>query len=98
MKVYITRRGQADYVTDAPTVADAIVRFWLTTGEQPKPSYRVHFGRKRQSRVVSAAVCYWILKAEMRSALSSVIQETTSAEKYQAFCDTVIQAGTLLGD
>jgi hypothetical protein len=96
LKVYIRNRGQIDYVTDAPTVADAIVRFWQVTREIPKPSYRVHFGRKRQSRVVSSAVCYWILENDMRRALSAVIQETTSTEKYLAFCETVIHAGTLL--
>ena len=96
MKVYITRRGQADYVVDAPNVGSAIVRFWLATGELPKPTYRIHHGRRRQSRVISAAVGYWLLKLEMRSALSSVIEETTSAEKYRAFCETVITAGRLL--
>ena len=96
MKVYITRRGQADYVVDAPTVGAAIVRFWLATGELPRASYRIHHGRRRQGRTISSAVAYWILASEMQPILRGVIQETATTSQYEQFCDHIITAGTLL--
>lgn len=97
MKLYITRRGKSDFIVDAPTVADAIVSYWIATGETPKPSYRVHEGRRRKTRVVSSAVAYWALEPDMRSALSAVIRETATQSQIDQFNDTVITAADLLG-
>ena len=96
MKVYICRRGQADFVTDVPTVGAAIVRFWMATGELPRASYRIHHGRRRQSRVVSSAVGYWLLSVEMQPILRGVIAEVSSTSQYEQFCEHIITAGTLL--
>ena len=95
MKVYITRRGQPDFVVDARNVGDGIIKLWMT-GEQPKPSYRVHHGRRRQGRQVSAAVAYWLLASEMRPLLRGVIEENATASQYQQFCEHITTAGTLL--
>lgn len=97
MKVYITRRGRPDFVVDAPTIADAIIAYWLATGETPKPSYRVHFGRRRKSRIVSSAIAYWALESDMRSVLSQVIRETATQSQIDQFNETVIITAELLG-
>jgi hypothetical protein len=95
MKVYITRRGLPDFVVDAPNVGAGIVRLWMT-GEQPRATYRVHHGRRRQGRTISSAVAYWLLASEMRPLLRDVIEENSSPSQYQQFCENITTAGTLL--
>lgn len=97
MKLYIVRRGHPDFVVDAQNVGDGIIKFWQSTRELPKASYRVHHGRRRQGRQVSAAVAYWLLSIEMRPLLRGVIEETATASQYQEFCENITTAGTLLG-
>ena len=97
MKVYITRRGKTDFVVDADTIGDAIVSYWYATKEMPKPSYRVHSGRRRKSRVVSSAVAYWRLDSDMRSSLYDVLEATTTDSQFENFCEHAVTAGTLLG-
>lgn len=97
MKVYITRRGRPDFICDCPTIADGIVTYWKATAETPKASYRIHEGRRRRSRVVSAAVAYWSLGADMRTLLSAVIRETATQSQIDTFNETVITAAELLG-
>ena len=97
MKLYITRRGQPDFVVECDSIADGIVRYWFATGATPKPTYRVHFGRRRTSRVVSSAICYWYLAAAMRGPLYAVLEETTSESQFSEFCETAIEAANLLG-
>jgi hypothetical protein len=57
----------------------------------------VHFGRRRQSRVVSSAIAYWQLSVEMRSALVAVIEEQSTPQQYRDYCEIIITAGHLLG-
>ena len=97
MKLYICCRGKSDFVVDAPTIAAGIVSYWMTTGETPRPEYRVHFGRRWKSRVVSSAVAYWALESDMRSALSAVIRETATQSQIDQFNENVITAAELLG-
>jgi hypothetical protein len=97
MKVYICRRGKPDFVCHADTVADAIICLWLVTRELPKASYRVHFGRRRQSRTVSSAVAYWRLDDEMRSRLYDVLESTSTETQFGDFCEIAVQAALLLG-
>jgi len=97
MKVYICRRGRPDFICQSPTVADAIITYWLATGETPKASYRVHHGRKRQARRVSSAIAYWRLGDVMRSRLYDVLQETATDSQFNEFCEIAVQAGSLLG-
>jgi hypothetical protein len=97
MKVYITRRGQADFVVDAPTIADAIVSFWFASKETPKASYRIHSGRRRKTRVVSSAIAYWRLDEDMRSSLYNVLEENATERQFTNFCEHAVTAGSLLG-
>jgi len=97
MKVYICRRGRPDFICQSPTVADAIITYWLATGETPKASYRVHHGRRRQARRVSSAIAYWRLGEGMRSLLCDVLKEQSTADAYAAFCEQVLEASRLLG-
>jgi len=97
MKVYIVRRGHPDFAVDAPTIADAIVIYWMTTKETPKASYRVHHGRRRQSKNISSAVAYWRLDAKLKSRLFAVLEETATEKQFTKFCDTAVQAASLLG-
>jgi len=92
------RRGKPDFVCHAPTIADAIICYWFATGATPKPSYRVHFGRRRKAKVVSAAIAYWSLRSDMRSSLCQVIKETTTPQQFNEFCEITIQAAELLGN
>jgi hypothetical protein len=97
MKVYLLRRGKPDFVCHAPTIAAAIICYWFATKELPKPSYRVHFGRRRQSRVVSSAVAYWRLDDDMRSKLYDVLEANSTEKQFNEFCELTIQAAELLG-
>ena len=97
MKTYIIRRGQPDFVTDAKTIADSIIALWMTTGETPKASYRVHHGRRRQARTVSSAVAYWRLSASLQGPLYAVLEENSTDKQFTEFCDTAVQAAALLG-
>ncbi len=96
MKVYICRRGQPDFVVDAPNVGAGIIAFWNATRELPRASYRVHHGRRRQGRTISSAVAYWLLASEMQPLLRGVIEQSTTASQYQMFCEHIIIAGQLL--
>lgn len=97
MKVYLCRRGRPDFVVDAPTVADAIIAYWMASGETPKASYRIHFGRRRKTRVVSSAIAYWALGQNMRSALYEVLEETATEKQFHSFCEHAVTAAELLG-
>jgi hypothetical protein len=97
MKIYICRRGRPDFVCHADTVGDAIVMLWMTTKETPRASYRVHFGRRRQAKTISAAVAYWRLSARLRGPLYDVLEETATDSQFTEFCDIAVQAGSLLG-
>ena len=97
MKVYIIRRGQADFVVSAPTIADAIVIYWMTTKETPKASYRVHHGRRRQAKTISSAVAYWRLSASLQGPLYDVLEANATDKQFTKFCDHAVTAGSLLG-
>jgi len=97
MKIYVTRRGREDFVCHADTIGDAIVMFWLATGETPRASYRVHYGRRRQAKTISSAIAFWLLGDDMRSRLYDVLQETTTDSQFNEFCEIAVQAGSLLG-
>ena len=97
MKVYICRRGKPDFVCQADNIADAIVMLWTITSELPQASYRVHFGRRRKSRVVSSAVAYWQLNAGMKRALYDVLESNSTESQFTDFCNNAVEAGSLLG-
>ncbi len=97
MKVYICRRGKSDFVVNAPTIADAIICYWMATKETPRASYRIHHGRRRRSRVVSSAVAFWRLEARLQGPLYDVLQETTTDSQFNEFCEIAVQAASLLG-
>ena len=97
MKYYICRRGKPDFVCQAPTMADAIVTYWLVTKELPKPHYRIHEGRRRQSKVITSAAAYWHLNVDMQTALADVMEETLPEKQYTEFCEQVVNIGRILG-
>jgi hypothetical protein len=97
VKIYICRRGRPDFVCHAPTIGDGLILFWVATKETPKPSYRVHHGRRRQAKTISAAVAFWKLDDDMKWLLLEILKDESSADVYTAFCNDVITAGALLG-
>ena len=96
MKFYICRRGKPDFVCQAPTMADSIVIFWLATLETPKPNYRIHQGRRRQSKVITSAAAYWRLSIELQTALADVLEATLPEQTYSEFCEQAVAIGRLL--
>ena len=97
MKYYICRPGKQDFVCMAPTMADAIITLWLITKELPKPNYRIHEGRRRQSKVITSAAAYWHLNVDMQTALADVMEETLPEKQYTDFCEQVVNIGRILG-
>ena len=97
MKFYIARRGQADFICNARTTADAIVTYWLATREIPEASYRVHHGRRRKARTVSSAVCFWRIHSDLRSPLYDVLRETSTEAAFTEFCEITVTIGLILG-
>ena len=80
----------------APTMADAIVIYWLATLETPKPNYQIHQGRRRQSKVITSAAAYWRLNVEMQAALADVMEATLPEKQYSEFCEQAVNIGRIL--
>ena len=97
MKHYITRAGKPDFVCQAPTVADAIILFWMVEREIPAASYRVHQGKRRKARTVSSAVCFWRIHSDLRSPLYDVLRETSTEAAFTEFCEITVTIGLILG-
>ena len=97
MKYYIARRGQADFICNARTTADAIFLLWLATREIPQASYRVHQGRLSEARTVSSAVTFWRIHTDLREPLYDILQEVSSKKQFDDFCTNVTTIGNILG-
>ena len=97
MKYYIARRGQADFVCNARTTADATVTYWQVTREIPQASYRVHQGRLSEARTVSSAVTFWRIHTDLREPLYDILQEVSSKKQFDDFCTNVNTIGKILG-
>jgi hypothetical protein len=97
VKHYITRDGHPDFVCQAPTVADAIIMFWMVEREIPDASYRVHQGKRRKARTVSSAVCFWRIHTSLREPLYDILQEVSSRKQFDDFCTNVNTIGKILG-
>jgi hypothetical protein len=97
VKYYIARRGQADFICNARTTADAIFRLWLATREIPQASYRVHQGRRRKARTVSSAVTFWRIPSDLRSPLYDILRETSTEAAFTEFCEITVTIGLILG-